>query len=192
LLDYLYIKGRIKEELHVLTADGASLVLLTVLGQYVQAAKIILDWGADPNVAPSVDDRPLMIVLDVQKDNLNEPLALTLLSSDSIEVEFAGRSAITPLMFACHHLSVPVVQKLLTKGANAWKKSSEDPPRTPLRFAVAAATECALKSEEERSKVDSLLAEIIVSLACSKDDWNTIVEEASSAVRQVCCSGACT
>jgi|GEM_PF-1460957 len=109
------------------TPGDATPLLVAVINKQLEAARILLGCGANPNVRDDEGDSPLR--MSVEKDDREMATLLLRCGADKTINSFGGFSGMTALGRAVWQLNVPMVKLLLDAGA--------DPESLDLDFKTA-------------------------------------------------------
>ncbi|OWK40923.1 hypothetical protein FRUB_04815 [Fimbriiglobus ruber] len=91
-------------------------MLVAVLNQQLEAARLLLAAGADPNVTDDEGDSPLR--LSVEKKDHRMAALLLLCGADKAIHDSGGMSGMSALGRAAWNLDIPMIELLLAAGAD--------------------------------------------------------------------------
>ncbi|WP_342378558.1 ankyrin repeat domain-containing protein [Myxococcus stipitatus] len=123
---------------HRWTQEPGDTVLTDLLNQDNNAApsveilRVLLQAGADPNVANDQKETPLMLSVDYPQ----QPELIELLLEHRVEVDAVDLLGRTALMQAIQSMSVPIAKRLIKQGANIHHVNTTEEGDTVLTLAL--------------------------------------------------------
>jgi ankyrin repeat protein len=161
------------QDVNVLDGDGSTALMLAVVQQHDEVALLLLERGADPNIADKRGQVPLMYagnvygverigILNVNTVKSRDTAVTAALVDHGANVNAAARDGRTPLFFAIETANKASLKLFIAKGANVNAISKEQVSPLILaaqRLDAATATElCAAgadKSPKDRKGRDA-------------------------------------